>query len=499
MSNINVEVSSREQKGYSVTLPSLGTVYLPSFCELVDITDDEKLVVRLTNFSWHTLDINKIQLEKNCLYQYDGVDFIKLEKDANNIACDELHQLWPITNGLIRKNENGYEAIDLNVECVGPFEDYRTFGDCKTTFALKKPRDGWAFVNVEKNTIGEFKYFFDRFNSDYVFADDRLPVRDITAKYGYVDIFGNEVIECKFYHGYSFDGGIAVVELSRDAYNIIDIDGNQLFDQSFFEAINLGCGICALRDRQDDNLIRVVNAFSKETLFVGNSCAYLDKYLYKLKKDGSKLTAILDVRTQKISDFKYDELWQNQKSIPFVVGFLPCDSSGDCSAEIIDSDGKVIGTSRYSILRNNIQLFLSSGIIVTKNLYTKRGFRQDTFSLSNWKTGKSDSNIYDSYTISKNGKYIILSGEGCFKCITVDNKEIGSSIDGYIVNLHVNTLWVASEYVTSNPEATKNEMLTSLQNSAQSTISGGLDKRKCRRLVRSSIGHAHPEPLDYML
>ena len=500
---MNIEVRNYNQNGYSITLPSLGTVYLPSFCQLIDITDDEQLVISITE-SWHTLDSRGYHLEKGFLYQYDGINFTNLGcsleeyNSSDGQDDDDLHQIWPIANGLIKKDGELYVSVNLNGEFLGPFEDYRTFGNCKTTFAVKKVNGRWAFVNIGKKEIGEFRYPANVFNN-ISFSDGRLLVTNVNYKRGYVDENGNEAIECTFDDGCDFSCGYATVSLKENEWYIIDKDRKFLFNgKSFYGAWNLGFGFFLLQDSENINK-RIVNIFTGKTLFDVKKCEYLGDYLYGLQEDDNRLKAILNVRTGEISDFKYDEFWHKYSNIPFAVGFLPFDtpSRDDCSADIIDSNGNVVGKSRYSILSKGIQLFLPSSIAIM------RGFSkgEDAYFLTNWKTGELDNNKYDSWFISKNKKYVILNGKDCFKCLTIDNKEVGFPIQGHLVNLGINGLWVDSKYVPedSDPEVVANEMLTSLVSDANATLKGKTNGNKVRKRVRTSLGHAHKEPFDIIL
>jgi len=72
--------------------------------------------------------------------------------------------------------------------------------------------------------IKKFFIFWLLLSSSYVYSQDLQLVRNASGKYGFVDLEGDTIIECKFDYAENFSGGLALVK-NNLRYKLIDTSG----------------------------------------------------------------------------------------------------------------------------------------------------------------------------------------------------------------------------------------------------------------------------------
>lgn len=265
----------------------------------------------------------------------DFMDTPKVKEDNNN----EIEQLESLLE--TSKNDKTDVEIDASLEKLDDYEPSLKDFNIKNALTRKIVKKSMLYIIIAM-LIG-FEFFItksgDALNNLVVYASDNQPIKIVqNEKYGYIDYFGDKIVNPKYTYGEDFLKGYAIVKNTSNLPLIIDKGGKE-----------------------------VVKTGDYFTIYRAKT----DIIVSKVTKKGLKF-GILDANLKKKTDFEYDSITYKDGVYTFVkdntVGLINESGKEVYSYKLTNKEDKTIDVvpcpvtnidyQRYGVVTINSSSFI---------------------------------------------------------------------------------------------------------------------------------------------
>ena len=259
-------------------------------------------------------DIETLDFEESPEEEIEELDFDADKKVSNKI--DELLDTISIT-----KEEQATIDINLDKEKLDEYKPGIKDFNIKSAKTRKIVKKSLLYVIILM-LIG-FEFFVNKageaLNNIKVYASNDEPIRIIqNDKYGYIDSYGNKIVNPKYIYGENFNNGYAIVKNSSNMPLIIDKGGKEVVKSgTYFSIYRAKSDIIVSKVTKKGLKYGILDSNLKDkTAFIYDSISYKDG-VYTYVKDN--VVGLINMDGKEM--YKYKLMDKDDKQIDV----LPCD------------------------------------------------------------------------------------------------------------------------------------------------------------------------------
>lgn len=259
-------------------------------------------------------DIETLDFDESPVEEIEELDFETDKKVSDKI--DELLDTISIT-----EEEKTTIKLDASEEKLDEYKPSIKDFNIKSSKTRKILRKSMVYAII-LILIG-FEFFVNKageaLNSIKVYASNNEPIRIVqNNKYGYIDSYGNKIVNPKYIYGENYKYGYAIVKNGSNMPLIIDKGGKEVVKSgTYFSIYRANPDIIASKVTKKGLKYGILNPDLKEkTNFVYDSISYKDG-VYTYVKDN--VVGLININGKEI--YKYKLMDKDDKQIDV----LPCE------------------------------------------------------------------------------------------------------------------------------------------------------------------------------